>query len=242
MAASKLRDSENRSPSSDRVPHSTKSSCLSSMSQGTRHASPARRTACALRSRNGRSAGSSSNAVIENERRPSPRARMRAANAAKSVPAPAPGSNTLTDRPFVSHIAAISRATHIGVKYWPRAIWRSATREALAALRITAPSARRRSAIADRSRGIGGREVRSFAAATLRLFARADEIVRTPRSGVRTRSVNGVVMPSGMGGGVGEGRDVGFRKLTYSGFVRKRPVGHEAGRPRVAVPTIRRYS
>ena len=195
MAASNLRDSENRSPSSDRVPHSTKSSCLSSMSQGTRHVSLARRTARALRSRNGRSVGSSSNAVIENERRPSHRARMRATNAANSVPAPAPGSNTLTDRPFVSHNAAISRATHMGVKYWPRAIWRSATREALAALRITAPSARRRSATAGGPWGIGARKGRSWAAGTLRLLGRADEIVRTPRSGVRIGSVSGVVVP-----------------------------------------------
>ena len=139
MAASNLRASENRSPSSDRVPHSTKSSCLSSMSQGTRHTLPARRTARALRSRNGRSAGSSSNAVIETERTPAPPARMRAASAVNSVPAPAPGSNTLTDRPFVSHIAAMSRATHIGVKYWPRATWRSVMREDLAARRITLP-------------------------------------------------------------------------------------------------------
>ena len=87
-----------------------------------------------------------------------PWARMRAANAANSVPAPAPGSNTLTDRPFVSHIAAMRRATHIGVKYWPRAIWRSVTREDLAARRITAASARRRSAISGGDWGVGGWE------------------------------------------------------------------------------------
>ena len=203
MAASNLRDSENRSPSSDRVPQSTKSSCLSSMSQGTWHASLARRTARALRSRNGRSAGSSSNAVIENERRPAPRARMRAANAVKSVPAPAPGSNTLTDWPFVSHIAAISRATHIGVKYWPRAIWRSASRVPLAALRITAPSARRRSAISGGSWGIASREGVSCPAGMLPLMAPRDVIVRTPGSGVRAASVNGVVLPSGMGDDLG---------------------------------------
>ena len=146
-----------------------------------------------------RSAGSSSNAVIENERRPAFRARMRAANAVNSVPAPAPGSNTLTDWPFVSHIAAISRATHIGVKYWPRAIWRSASRLALAALRITAPSARRRSAISGGSWGIGSREGVACRAGMLPLMAAPEVTVRTPGSGVRAASVNGVWLPSGMG-------------------------------------------
>ena len=134
---------------------------------------------------------------------------MRAANAANSVPAPAPGSNTLTDWPFVSHIAAISRATHIGVKYWPRAIWRSATRVALAARRITAPSARRRSAISGGAWGIPSREGLSCPAGMLPLMAPPDVIVGTPGSGGRAVSVNGVVLPSGMGGDVGSRGEVG---------------------------------